>query len=114
MPALVIRSAEEVARMVTQPKPTVIDAEADGELARVARAASERGERFIVRADGEALAVVQPLPHKRARGRRRLTTEEKRAALIAAAGSWRDVDTDALIARIYADRDRPPKPPVEL
>lgn len=35
-------------------------------------------------------------------------------AFIASAGSWSDVDTDRLLADIYARRDAPSRPPVDL
>ena len=39
---------------------------------------------------------------------------EKLKAFLSAAGSWSDVDTEALKAQLRASRDMPPRPPVDL
>lgn len=94
-----------------------IDVDTIPELARLAEEVAKTGRpRALVR-DGVKIAVLEPLrPAKPARRpRRKLTEEEKLAAFRAAAGGWKDiVDTDRLLADIYASRDQPPKPPVEL
>jgi hypothetical protein len=40
--------------------------------------------------------------------------QRKIAALLSAAGSWADRDTEALKAQLRASRDMPPRPPVDL
>ena len=45
---------------------------------------------------------------------RRVKTEADYEAFRAAAGSWKDVDTDRLIEDIYESRRRSSRPPVEL
>jgi hypothetical protein len=44
----------------------------------------------------------------------RAKTKAGYEAIRAAAGGWKDVDTDKLIADIYADRSVSDRPPVEL
>lgn len=63
---------------------------------------NERGER----------AVFKPIRTRRIK--RRAMTNADWDAFRAAAGSWRDVDTDQLLADIYASRDLPPRSPIQF
>src|SRR5947209_5575002 len=67
----------------------------------------------ILRHDGEDLAMVVPLS-RRTKRRGRTLSKEDYEAFRSAAGSWADVDTDALIERIYEMRRRSTRPPVDL
>lgn len=85
------------------------------ELLRLAEEVNRSHEARVLRRGGEALAVVLPLPRpapKRSRGRTKTAADYE--AFRSAAGSWSDVDTDRLLADIYADRERSDRPPVEL
>lgn len=67
----------------------------------------DTGRVVLGTADGPLVAVVP------------LNEDDRRptgdfAGLKAAAGSWQDEDTDAMIAEIYAARRRSIRPPVEL
>jgi hypothetical protein len=81
-----------------------------GILDRVAR---ER-EGIIVERDGAAIAVVKPVatatPRRRHRGRGKTGYD----ALLAAAGSWKDVDIDRFLADNAESRQRSSRPPIEL
>ncbi len=61
---------------------------------------------------GKILVLLTPI-RSRSMRRRKNTTEQRRAFL-AAAGSWKDVDTDELIADIYASRKHSSRPSVQL
>lgn len=67
----------------------------------------------LLQRDGEELAVVIPVGLARSLGLRGPRTAEDDAAFRAAAGSWNDIDTDKLLADIYADRRRSARPSVE-
>lgn len=92
-----------------------IDVSEAPELLRLAEEVNRTHEARVLRREGEDLAVVVPLPKpapKRSRGRPRTSADYE--AFRSAAGSWSDVDTDRLLADIYADRERSDRPPVEL
>ncbi|MGI8826599.1 MAG: hypothetical protein ACR2JC_13300 [Chloroflexota bacterium] len=69
------------------------------------------GEPRLLREAGEDVAIIMPVSKDHAKARK---TEPDYAAFRSAAGSWSDVDTDGLIADIYADRERSDRPPVDL
>jgi hypothetical protein len=65
----------------------------------------------ILRHDDEDLAVLMPVTPKR---KRKGKTAKDLELFRSAAGGWKDVDTDKLLADIYADRAHSNRPPVEL
>ncbi len=67
----------------------------------------------VVEKEGRLRAVLKPVSATPPRSRRPRTAADF-AAAIGAAGSWADVDTDRLLADVYASRAVPPSPPVEL
>jgi len=72
----------------------------------------ERHETTIVERDGVPVARVSPVrgtTERRSRG-----SSRGRAALRAAFGGWSDVDTDRLLAEVYADRKADDRPAVAL
>jgi antitoxin (DNA-binding transcriptional repressor) of toxin-antitoxin stability system len=72
-----------------------------------------RDNRVVVLTNnGEDVARLSPLAPNRSgrRGHR----EADLAAFLAAAGSWKDVDTDRLVEDIYESRARSSRPPVDL
>jgi len=73
----------------------------------------ETRQTVVVERDGEAIAVVRPVPPRKQTSRRQIG-ERDRDALRAAFGGWEDVDTDRLVADVYADRRADDRPPVEL
>lgn len=92
----------------------VINIDDAPELVRLAREVRATREPRVLRHAGEDLAVLTPLASapKRRRGRTRTLADLE--AFHSSAGSWREVDTDRLIADIDASRERSTKPPVEL
>jgi hypothetical protein len=90
-----------------------IDIRTIPELARLADEVHATGKSRRLRRDTEDVAVLVPVTPKRHTPSRRVS-EADRAAFLASAGSWKDVDTDALVAHIYEERRRGDRPPVEL
>src|SRR3712207_1218203 len=71
-----------------------------------------RKPRRLVRGD-EDVALIVPAPPARRRRRTNAVDAADDAAFLASAGSWQDVDPDALLATIYESR-RSSRPPVDL
>jgi len=93
------------------------------DLIDVAEAVRATGEPHMLRRNDEAVAIITPimtvhLRRPKAPAKRRLKpkemTEADIEAFFSAAGSWADVDTDTLIANIYADRENSNRPPPEF
>jgi hypothetical protein len=89
-----------------------IDVSKFPDLLWIAEEVGTTGEPRVLRRDHEDLAVVMPISPRAKRARRGKTTADF-AAFRAAAGSWRDLDTDKLVEGIYESR-RSSRPPVEL
>jgi hypothetical protein len=89
-----------------------IDISDNPELLRIVEEVRSSNEPRVLRRNREDLVIVSPA--KRARRSRRTKTPADYAAFRAAAGSWKDVDTDKLIADIYESRRLSSRPPVEL
>lgn len=62
-------------------------------------------DEVVIRQHGKEVAVVIPIREHRPKRAPRVITDEDREAFRAAAGGWKDVDTDRLLRDIYADRD---------
>jgi hypothetical protein len=82
-------------------------------LLRIAEEVATTREPRLLRRGGETLAMLSPLRPTRKRPTRAPKATD-RAAFRAAAGSWHDVDTDKLVADIYAGRRRSSRPPIQL
>ncbi len=79
-----------------------IDVDDAPELVRVAEEVRQTREPRLLRLHGEGVAVLRPI---RRPARRRSSRETDDEAFRSAAGSWKDIDTDKLIADIYESRD---------
>lgn len=90
-----------------------IDISDSPEVLRLAEEVRRAGEPYVLRRDGEDLAVVVPLPRPR-KPRVKKPTKADIEAFRSVAGSWADVDTDKLIEDIYETRRRSNRPPIEL
>ncbi len=91
-----------------------IDISGIPELLSLAEDVRRTNEPRVLRRDSEDVAMLIPLGTT---SRRRRVVGKTRAdyeAFRSAAGGWKDVDTDRLIANIYADRRISNRPPVEL
>lgn len=88
-----------------------LDIDTMPELARIADEVAATGRSRSLRRGGREIAVLQPIRSAR---RRRKPSAKDVDAFRMAAGSWKDVDTDRFLADIYASRDMPPRPPIDL
>ena len=79
-----------------------LDISAMPELRRVAEEVARSGRVRVLTENGKVVARVVPEESGPS-----ADPDERRQTLLAAAGTWDEVDDEALIARIYADRDRP-------
>ena len=88
------------------------------ELLALAEEVARTDEPCVLRRGNEDVAIVTPLRTAHGKGRARLKdwrpSEEDLAKARSAFGAWKDVDTDKLLENIYASRDLPGRPPVEL
>ena len=84
------------------------------ELLRLAEEVRASREPRLLRRNGEDLAVLTPLAHAPRRRHTRTKTSADLETFRSSAGSWENVDTDRLIADIYASRERSTRPPIEL
>lgn len=96
-----------------------IDISNNPDLMRLAEEVRESKEPRMLVSDHEAVAILLPADaalKKKKRERRgpKGKTKADYEAFRAAAGGWKDVDTDTLIKNIYEDRRRSNRPPVEL
>ncbi|MFN8557174.1 MAG: hypothetical protein U0531_07405 [Dehalococcoidia bacterium] len=82
-------------------------------LARLVDEVRATGRPRRLRRNAAVVAVLVPTPRTRRRAGRRISKAD-RAAFLASAGTWMDVDTDALVTRIYEERDADRRPPIEL
>jgi hypothetical protein len=97
------------------PRETIsIDVSHMPELLRIAEEVEASGEPRILKRDGEVLAVVTPIISRFRRRGGRGKSKADLEAFHASAGAWKDVDTDKLVAEIYADRRRSVRPAPEL
>ena len=84
------------------------------ELLRIAEEVRSTNEPRLLRRDHEDLAIVVPAARYVRSRARRLKPKANYEAFRSAAGGWKDVDTDKLLADIYADRRMSDRPAVEL
>lgn len=83
-------------------------------LLNIAEEVRDTGEPRLLKRDGEDLAIVMPVKPVLRRRARRVKTRAEYEAFRSAAGGWKDVDTDRLVADIYADRRISNRPAIEL
>ena len=77
------------------------------------RVVHKRQTIVVEKADGSR-AVLKPAPSRRPARQRRATAGVDYESFRSAAGGWKDIDTDRLIADIYANRRISDRPPVQL
>jgi hypothetical protein len=95
-------------------EPKRIDISSIPELLSIAHEVQRTNEPRLLREDNEDVAILMPIKATPKRRRIAAKTKEDYEAFKSAAGGWKDVDTDQLIADIYADRRISNRPPVEL
>ncbi|MCC7366673.1 MAG: hypothetical protein IT303_20110 [Dehalococcoidia bacterium] len=81
-----------------------VDISGDTKLRTLAEEVQATQEPCTLRRDGEEIARIVPVKPRRKR-RYRVPSEADMAAFRAAAGAWKDMDTDKLVEDIYASRD---------
>jgi len=86
-----------------------IDISETPELLQLAEEVHRTHEPRVLRREGEDLAMVVPLPHSLP-PRRRKPTAADYEAFRRAAGSWADIDTEALKEYIYRAREEGTRP----
>ena len=69
---------------------------------------------YLLRRDGEDVAVLMPARRAHRRRVARSKSEADMAAFWSSFGGWKDVDTDRLSNDIYESRRISTRPPVEL
>jgi len=94
---------------------TSIDISNKPDLLRLAEEVKATRKPRLLKRDSETVAILMPAgtgvknhPTKRAK------TKADYEAFRAAAGGWKDIDTDKLVANIDATRKRSNRPPVNL
>ena len=83
------------------------------ELVELAREVGRTKQPTLLRAKSEKLAVLFPAGGHERRARTAKTRADM-DAFLSAAGTWSDIDTDALVRDIADARRRSSRPPVEL
>jgi hypothetical protein len=86
-----------------------IDVGDSPEILRLVEEVRRGGEPRVLRKGGEELATIVPLS-KTSSVQFKKPTEADVEAFRNAAGSWSDIDTDALIERIYSAREEGTRP----
>jgi len=93
--------------------PTPIDITNMPELVKIAEEVEATKTPRELKRENKTVAVIMPAKKAPARKKREKTKADYEA-FKSAAGGWKDIDTDKLIADIYASRRRSNRPPVKL
>jgi len=93
--------------------PTPIDITNMPDLVKIAEEVEATKTPRELKRENKTVAVIMPAKKAPPRKKREKTKADYEA-FKSAAGSWKDVDTDRLIADIYAARRRSNRPPVKL
>lgn len=93
---------------------TTIDVSRLPDLLRLAEEVRETKKPRMLTRDRETLAMLMPVGKPAQKPGKRKTTGANYEAFRAAAGGWKDVDTDLLLKNIFATRRQSNRPPVEL
>jgi antitoxin (DNA-binding transcriptional repressor) of toxin-antitoxin stability system len=94
--------------------PASVDIDDDPRLLQLTEEVNRSGEPLRLCRDGKPVAVIAPAVLGRSGRRRQLSRSEAMERFRSAAGAWADVDVDKFIADIYASRDAPGRPAVDL
>jgi hypothetical protein len=84
------------------------------DLLRLVQEVKARKVSYLLRHDGEDIAVLIPAPKILRRRGKSAKSEADMAAFYASAGGWEDMDTDRLKQEIYESRRISTRPPVAL
>lgn len=98
--------------MTKEPKRISLDRSTDL-LGLVEDVKADKEPRLLERNGEDLVVIVSPEDYESMAGKAR--SKANKAALLALAGVWKDIDTEALIERIYRSRhESPPSAPVEI
>ena len=95
-------------------QPTPIDITNMPDLVRIAEEVEATNKPRELKRDNKTVALIAPVPSTRKAKKRKEKTKADYEAFKSAAGGWKDIDTDKLIANIYASRRQSNRPPVKL
>jgi hypothetical protein len=84
------------------------------DLLRVAEEVAATKKPLKLTRDRKTVAILMPVGTSLSPRKKPEKTRADYEAFKSAAGGWKDVDTDRLIANIYATRRRSNRPPVNL
>ena len=84
------------------------------DLVRIAEEVNNTKKSRVLTVSRRTLAVLMPVETAGASKEKRGKTKADYDAFFSAFGSWKDVDTDALLKNISATRKRSNRPPIEL
>ena len=94
--------------------PTPIDITNMPELVKIAEEVDATKTPRELRRENKPVALITPVTGAKKAKKQKAKTKADYEAFKSAAGGWKDIDTDKLIANIYASRRRSNRPPVEL
>lgn len=90
-----------------------IDISSIPELVRIAEEVEITKKPRKLMRDRKTLAILVPV-NSAPKAKNRARTKADYEAFLSAAGGWKDIDTDKLVANIYATRKRSNRSPVNL
>ncbi len=93
---------------------TPIDISNLPELVRLAEEVNSTKQPRILKRDNETVAMLMPVGTTIKPKKKPAPTKADYEAFFSAFGSWKDVDTDALLKNISATRKRSNRPPIEV
>ncbi len=89
-----------------------IDISNNPDLLRIVEEVKTSRKPRLLKKDSETLAVVMPVGTAVSPTKTRAKTKADYQAFLAALGSWKDIDADAMIANIYRAREEGNRPPI--
>jgi hypothetical protein len=100
---------------LTMTHPTPIDISKFPDLLRIAEEVQMTTKARILKRDHEPIALLTPVETTATPRKKRGKTKADYEAFRSAAGGWKEVDTETLLANIYEDRRQTnTRPPVKL
>src|SRR2546421_7384040 len=99
---------------LTMSHPIPIDISNIPELVRIAEEVEATKTPRELRRENKPVALITPMTGAKKAKKHKGKTKADYEAFKSAAGGWKDIDTDKLIADIYAARRQSNRPPVKL
>ncbi len=92
---------------------TAIEISNKPDILRIAEEVKMTKKPRLLKRNGETLAMLMPVGTA-VKAKKKAKTKADYEAFRAAAGGWKDIDTDKLVANIEATRKRSNRPPLHL